>query len=411
MSKINRYNGDVKAFASEAIGTERTVFGDVTQSDELTDQITSFFKRGWGIVGVSEFPSIQDFSAGMFTATQFISYLHQMGVPEWNATQEYPTEGGFVIYSGRSWSRGSSWTVGDEPLVNTGTWKLENPVFQYVVSQLAGGDKSKVAFIKEGESLTAFDWFIYSDGQIYAKNGATGAFSDPLDFDTVTGIDSGVTGSLLNISASSSVDFTVYSGTANAIVLTSKSSAKRKTYNDGDVVRFKATSVNTGATTINLDGLGVKPCLTVTDIALPIGYLRNDVLTKATYNLSSDSFILNRETELGSNSNGVYERFENGRLSNFVTKTATGVAVNATVGSVYWPGGNFPTATWPAEFSSASSVSQLNSIHSINFLGWTGTSGAKSTTTAANISIFSATSQVSETMEYSIEGKGFWYES
>jgi len=41
MAKINRYNGDLKAFASQAQGTERTVFGDTVQSDTLDANITA----------------------------------------------------------------------------------------------------------------------------------------------------------------------------------------------------------------------------------------------------------------------------------------------------------------------------------------------------------------------------------
>lgn len=121
MAKIERYDGNVEAFASESLGTERTVFGGTTQSDDLSDQLTSAFLRGWGIVGASDFPSLQDFSGAMFTATQFISYLHQMGVAEWDAAQEYETEGACCVYSGDVWKRGTSWSLGDEPGVS-GSW-------------------------------------------------------------------------------------------------------------------------------------------------------------------------------------------------------------------------------------------------------------------------------------------------
>jgi len=45
--------------------------------------------RGWGIVGVNENPTKQDFNGLAFTLGQLLAYLHQMGVPEWNASQEY----------------------------------------------------------------------------------------------------------------------------------------------------------------------------------------------------------------------------------------------------------------------------------------------------------------------------------
>jgi hypothetical protein len=94
MAKINRFNGNVKAIAADSLTGERYVFGsDVTVSDELTDQYNAAMLRGWGIVGASDFPPLGWFNAQAFTATQFISYLHQMGIPEWNALQEYQIGG------------------------------------------------------------------------------------------------------------------------------------------------------------------------------------------------------------------------------------------------------------------------------------------------------------------------------
>ncbi|MCV0420119.1 MAG: hypothetical protein K5804_17900 [Microbacterium sp.] len=89
MAKITRYNGNLEAPASAALGTERTIFGTGSQSDDLTDQFNALLLRGWGIVGPSDQPTLQDFNAMGFTLGQIHAYLHQMGVPEYNATQEY----------------------------------------------------------------------------------------------------------------------------------------------------------------------------------------------------------------------------------------------------------------------------------------------------------------------------------
>ena len=89
MAKIDRFNGNVKAFASEALSTERTVFGDTVQSDTLDANINLDLLRGWGIVDVNENPTKQDFNGLAFTLGQLIAYLHQRGVPEWNSAQEY----------------------------------------------------------------------------------------------------------------------------------------------------------------------------------------------------------------------------------------------------------------------------------------------------------------------------------
>lgn len=89
MAKIIRFNGNLVAPASAALGTERTIFGTAGQSDDLTDQFNADLLRGWGIVGPSDQPTLQDFNAMGFTLGQIHAYLHQMGVAEYNAAQEY----------------------------------------------------------------------------------------------------------------------------------------------------------------------------------------------------------------------------------------------------------------------------------------------------------------------------------
>ncbi|HHH1243157.1 TPA: hypothetical protein ACPZRO_001331, partial [Yersinia enterocolitica] len=102
MSKIDRYTGNLRAFGSNAQGLERTLFGETTQADDLTSQVTNSFLRGWGIVGPSENPSMEDFNAAMYTMSQFIAYQHQMGVPEWDSRQEYYV-GSICVHDGDSY--------------------------------------------------------------------------------------------------------------------------------------------------------------------------------------------------------------------------------------------------------------------------------------------------------------------
>lgn len=102
MAKIDRYDGNLQAPASAALGTERTLFGSASQSDDLTDQFNADLLRGWGIVGPSDQPTLQDFNAIAFTLGQIHAYLHQMGIAEYNAAQEYHagsiTNLGGVVY-------------------------------------------------------------------------------------------------------------------------------------------------------------------------------------------------------------------------------------------------------------------------------------------------------------------------
>lgn len=102
MSKLERYNGTIAAFASDAQGQERTSFGTETITDDINQQINAFFKRGWGIVGSADQPSIQDFNALGFTTTQLLAYLYQQGVAAYNPDQEYYKES-VVMHNGSLW--------------------------------------------------------------------------------------------------------------------------------------------------------------------------------------------------------------------------------------------------------------------------------------------------------------------
>ncbi|WP_249418155.1 hypothetical protein [Citrobacter sp. RHBSTW-00229] len=143
MSKIVRYQGDVRAFASDAQGMERTVFGGTNQADDLTSQITASFLRGWGIVGASEHPSLEDFNAAMYAMSQFIAYQHQMGVPEWHAEQEYHI-GSICTHNGESYQSLQNANIGSQPPsakwtpVLTSKNGLANLQLQETVKEAAG---------------------------------------------------------------------------------------------------------------------------------------------------------------------------------------------------------------------------------------------------------------------------------
>lgn len=135
MSEIVR-PGNVKAFAGAAQGTERLIFGELTQSDLLSDNLSTEFFRGWaGGVDVNGFPPMEYFNGFGFTATQLISYLFQRGVAEWHATQEYyhpcacmGTDG--VLY------RSTADSLNDNPVTSvTGAWDTDptgkSAVFTY----------------------------------------------------------------------------------------------------------------------------------------------------------------------------------------------------------------------------------------------------------------------------------------
>lgn len=121
-AKIVRYNGDLAAFASAAPGTERTIFGDVAQANDLTSQINADFLRGWGIVGPSDQPALEDFNGAMYTHGQLLAYLHQVGVPEYNATQEYHI-GSITNLGGTLYKSKINTNIGNSPDTSAAQWQ------------------------------------------------------------------------------------------------------------------------------------------------------------------------------------------------------------------------------------------------------------------------------------------------
>ena len=137
MAKINRYNGNLVPFASSAPGTERTVFGSTAQSNEITTQYTPEFLRGWGIVGPSDHPTLQDFNAVSFTHGQILSYLHQVGVPEFNYGQEYHI-GSFCSLGGKLWVSEINNNVGNTPSGSSSAWS--SPLTGALIAVRSFGD-------------------------------------------------------------------------------------------------------------------------------------------------------------------------------------------------------------------------------------------------------------------------------
>ena len=122
----NRIIGNVVPFASQAVGTDRTVFGDVTQSDDINLNVTAKYKEGWGMLQLNEDPTMQDFNALGFTQGSLISYLYQQGIAQWDANQEYLvdsvcTRGGKIFIS--SIGTVATPNVGNTPILGTTSWR------------------------------------------------------------------------------------------------------------------------------------------------------------------------------------------------------------------------------------------------------------------------------------------------
>lgn len=124
---IARFNGNVVPFADDATLTNRTVFGGTTQSDDINDNLNADFKKGWEIVGLNDNPTREDFNAMGYTLGALISYLYEMGISEWNASQNYRVNSRVIgsdgkIYKALTGTTGTP-NVGNNPTSDSVNWK------------------------------------------------------------------------------------------------------------------------------------------------------------------------------------------------------------------------------------------------------------------------------------------------
>ena len=126
---IARFNGNVVPFADDATLTNRTVFGGTTQSDAIDDNLNADFKKGWEIVGLNDNPTREDFNAMGYTLGALTAYLYEMGISEWNASQNYRVNSRVIgsdgkLYKALTGTIGSP-NVGKNPTSDAVNWELE----------------------------------------------------------------------------------------------------------------------------------------------------------------------------------------------------------------------------------------------------------------------------------------------
>lgn len=150
-------------------------------------------------------------------------------------------------------------------------------------------------------------------------------------------------------------------GTADAITLTSPAGYTLTSLVTGMQFRFKATTQNTGAITISVDGIAAVAGKTVTGVACPADYIRNDIETIITYD--GTDFFVYREVQRGSNVNGDYDKFANGLLIQsgelvITCNTPEGNIFGTTAGTVYLGEGSviFPLVFSSVHYAKSSSA-------------------------------------------------------
>lgn len=195
-------------------------------------------------------------------------------------------------------------------------------------------------------------------------------------------------------------------GTANDITLTAQAPWENPTaLVHGTPFRFNTATTNTGAVTINVAGLGAKPCVTVTGQSLPEGYIRVGAIgVTAVYDAAGDRFIVHRVTEVISNANGLAVRFDIGVQVAFnQAVTANGNLTNA-LGGIFVSGDS--TWTYPAAFVSTPAIVGMGG--SIVTRVWAMLGDGGSTTTTGRFRAASATS-IASTPGVSLIAVGRWY--
>lgn len=130
MPKITRPDTNVQGFGTTTDGTGRTIYGSEIQSDDLTDNLSAAYLKGWNTIGQK--PPRQWFNGAMFTTSQLVSYLFQVGIAEWNVNQEYytnskctsPIDGlTYVSKTGTAPSTPNPGTT--DPSLDSTNWKTE----------------------------------------------------------------------------------------------------------------------------------------------------------------------------------------------------------------------------------------------------------------------------------------------
>ena len=174
-------------------------------------------------------------------------------------------------------------------------------------------------------------------------------------------------------------------GTANAITVDMPVGGSLIT---GMSFTFIPTAMNTGATTINLGGTGVKSCITVSGVGTPANYLRVGIPTRAYYN--GTYWVLDRGPEYGSNANGEYWRHADGLQVCTAYINSDAAAWTTADGSLFRSG--LSTWTYPAAFVAGSTPSISSGVEigarpaganfvtasasSVGWYGWAATSAA-----------------------------------
>lgn len=181
-------------------------------------------------------------------------------------------------------------------------------------------------------------------------------------------------------------------GTANTITLNTGGVALAT----GMQVRWRAVAANTGPVTINVDGQGAIEARTITNVALPAGYVRTDADTVATYD--GTRWIVDRQIESGINANGAFQRTADGTLLCWGFVTSSSTAETAGI--------------FPAAFVASNAASEIMVSLGVNSSSETFAITARftgMTTTGMSVSAFRALTEARISVRVTFIAVGRWY--
>jgi len=189
MAKITRYTGNLEPFASNSASAERTIFGDTTTSDTLDGNINADFLTGWEIVGANDAPPSQWFNALGYTTTKLLSYLHQMGVAEWDSAQTYYV-GSVVVYDGDIYQSKTADNTGNIPSSSTANWKVAGLGEQAVINNTTASDPH-IILQRSGTTVSRVNGTTFDITDSYQTIAALSGYTHGIFLIIVAGKDNG----------------------------------------------------------------------------------------------------------------------------------------------------------------------------------------------------------------------------
>ena len=201
--------------------------------------------------------------------------------------------------------------------------------------------------------------------------------------------------------------FMTYDGSADAITLTSVNTVPLPALQTGDSFTARITTTNTGAATVNIDGIGVLTCKTKTGAALPAGYFRIDVNTRFDYD--GTDVIVSRAVESGSNANGSFTRWEDGRQTCCRTDVYNESIANVS-GAIFVSAGTFGDDDYASPFVGSVPVTSIDVSASSNSSFWLANNAVVPTLTKfGQHRLAESVSTVAENYTARQTAVGFWY--